>query len=51
MRSPARSGCGEGVADGWFLTGSLHGERGERSLWSLFYKITNPIQESSASMT
>lgn len=22
--------------------------KGERSLWSLFYKITNPIQESSA---
>ena len=51
MRCPARSGCGEGVAGGWFLTGSLHDERGERSLWSLFYEITNPIQESSASMT
>lgn len=50
MRLPACSGCGEGVADGWFLTGSSHDERGERSLWSLFYKITNPIQESSASM-
>lgn len=51
MRSPAQAGCGKGVADGWFLTGSLHDERGERSLWSLFYKITNPIQEISASMT
>ena len=51
LRGPSRSGFGEGVAVGWFLTGYLLDERGERSLWSLFYEITNPIQESSASMT